>query len=104
MVTRYKDANGTPIMLGDLVEVNTPTQGYIGEVVFNKDFGQIAVKVIHRRTQRNPERWKIEPGIHNSYLFLESYRHKILGLFKSYRLRPFEVIRRDTDRARRVVA
>ena len=102
MTTRYKDVTGTPIMLGDLVEVRTPTQGYIGEVVFQKDFGQVAVKIKHRRTQKNPERWAQEPGIHDTYVYLESYRHRVLGLFKSNRLRPVEIIRRDTSRARRV--
>ena len=104
MTTRYKDVTGTPIMLGDLVEVSTATQGYIGEVVFQKDFGQIAVKIKHRRIQKNPERWAQEPGVHDTYVYLESYRHRVLGLFKSNLLRPVEIIRRDTTRARRVAS
>lgn len=104
MVTRFKDVTGTPIMLGDLVEVHTPTYGYIGEVVFQKDFGQIAVKVMHRSTQMHPERWEDHPHTHDTYIYLNSYRHKVLGLFTTNRLKQVEIIRRETNRARRFAA
>lgn len=101
MVTRYKDVTGTPIMLGDLVEVNTATQGYIGEVVFEKNFGQIAVRITHRRTCKHPERWEAASPVHDTYTYLNSYQHKILGLFPSRRIRPVEIIKRDTRSRRR---
>lgn len=101
MVTRFKDVTGAPIMLGDLVEVKTPTGGYIGEVVYQKDFGQIAVRIMHRCTQKHPERWAQEPCIHGSYVYLTSYRRKVLGLFTTNRLKQVEIIRRETQRARR---
>lgn len=101
MVTRFKDVTGAPIMLGDLVEVKTPTYGYIGEVVFQKDFGQIAVKVMHRCTQKHPERWAEQPCTPDIYIYLNSYRHKVLGLFTTNRLKQVEIIRRETQRARR---